>query len=429
MVAHLKEAFLRSMRKSNQFLAIGSLLIILLGVVLVGAWLRFGIRQSGSNPLQPLTTASNTCRGGWEQMPMDVSKTVPLRLQGVAAISSKDIWAVGDSLIAQWNGTQWQPMLTQEAQHGTWTAITALSAHDIWVIGQANGAPQALHWDGKTWTSTSMPTLSPGVVTLAGIAAIAPDNAWIVGSSRSGNYPNDTYQPLMLHWDGTSWHEVAGATTPTGSTPQFGGISAVSATDIWVVGTIAEATRVSQELIEHRNGTTWQLVPPPQDNSTYHNVTLNSVAAVAANDVWAAGSGFFTSDGSGSSASGLIEHWDGQKWSYIPISGPESRSNALVSIKAISPTNIWAVGGFVNPNTRLGGAYMQHWDGKQWGMVIWPVFYGQLTDNSSVGLADISGTPGGQIIAVGSSVVFTQNPPIDDAARKPAQPFVLASCH
>ena len=35
----------------------------------------------------------------------------------------------------------------------------------------------------------------------------------------------------------------------------------------------------------------------------------------------------------------------------------------------------------------------------------------------------------GQIIAVGSSVVFTQNPPIDDAARKPAQPFVLASCH
>jgi hypothetical protein len=323
MVAHLKEAFLRSMRKSNQFLAIGSLLIILLGVVLVGAWLRFGTRQSGSNPLQPFTTASNTCRGGWEQMPMDVSKNVPLRLQGVAAISSKDIWVVGDSLIAQWNGTQWQPMLTQEAQHGTWTAITALSAHDIWVIGQANGAPQALHWDG------------------------------------------------------TSWHEVAGATTPTGSTPQFGGISAVSATDIWVVGTIAEATRVSQELIEHWNGTTWQLVPPPQDNSTYHNVTLNSVAAVAANDVWAAGSGFFTSDGSGSGASGLIEHWDG----------------------------------------------------KQWGMVIWPVFYGQLTDNSSVGLADISGTPGGQIIAVGSSVVFTQNPPIDDAARKPAQPFVLASCH
>ena len=211
-------------------------------------------------------------------------------------------------------------LLGQEAQHATWTAITALSAHDIWVIGQANGVPQALHWDGKNWTSTSMPTLSPGVVTLAGITAIAPDNAWIVGSSRSRKYPNDTYQPLMLHWDGTSWHEVAGATTPTGSTPQFGGISAVSATDIWVVGNIVEATRVSQELIEH-------------------------------------------------------------------------------------------------------------WDGKQWGMAIWPVFYGQLTDNSSVGLADISGTPGGQIIAVGSSVVFTQNPPIDDAARNPAQPFVLASCH
>ena len=116
------------------------------------------------------------------------------------------------SLIEHWNGKQWLPALTPQLQHGTWTTITALSAHDIWIIGQANGAPQALHWDGKTWTFTPMPTLPSSIVTLAGIAAITPDNAWIVGSSRSGNYPNYTNQPLMLHWDGTSWHEVAGAT-------------------------------------------------------------------------------------------------------------------------------------------------------------------------------------------------------------------------
>ncbi len=416
------------MRKSHQFLTIGSLLIILLGLVLVGTWLRFGIGLSGSNALQPPTPASNTCRGGWKQMPMDVSKHVPIRLQGVAAISSQDIWTVGDSLIEHWNGTQWQPVVTQEVQHGTWTAIMARSPHDIWVIGQANGMPQALHWDGKTWTSTSMPTLSSAIVTLAGIVVIAPDNAWIVGSSRTGNYPNDTYQPLMLHWNGTRWHKVAGAATPTGSTPQFGGISAVSATDIWVVGSIVGATRISQELIEHWNGTTWQRVPPPQDHSAYHNVTLNSVAAVAANDVWAVGSGYFTGDATVSGASGLIEHWDGHTWSYRPISGPESRSNELVSIKAISSTNIWAVGGFVNPNTRLSGVYMQHWDGKQWGMTIWPASYGTLQDNSSVRLADVSGTSDGHIIGVGSSVVFTQNPPIDDATRNSIQPFALIRC-
>jgi hypothetical protein len=418
------------MHKINHFPAIGSLLIILLGVVLVGAWLRFGIGSSGPSSLQPTTTASSPCRGGWEQMPMNASKNIPLRLQGVADITSNDIWAVGDGLITHWNGTQWQPVLTQEVQHGTWTAITAISTHNIWVIGQAaNGIPQALYWDGKTWTSTSIPTLSSAAVTLSGIAAIAPDNAWIVGSGRSGNYPNETYQPLILHWDGTSWHEIVGATTPIGSTLQFGGISTISATDIWIVGNIVDATRVSQELIEHWNGTIWQLVPQPQNNSTYHNVTLNSVTAVAANDVWAVGAGYFTGDESVSGASGLIEHWDGQKWSYIPINGPESRSNDLVSIKAISPTNIWAAGSFVNPNTRLDGAYMQHWNGKQWSMSFWPVFYGQSVENSSVGLADISGTPDGQITAVGSSVVFTQNPPIDDAARNPAQPFILASCH
>ncbi|MBV9258235.1 MAG: hypothetical protein JO215_09470 [Ktedonobacteraceae bacterium] len=311
------------MRKSNQILALGSLLIILLGLVLVGAWLRFGTGQSSSNPLQPTTAASNTCRGGWKQMPMEVSKSVPLTLQGIAAISSQESWAVGDGLIEHWNGTQWRPVLTPEVQHGTWTAITALSAHDIWVIGQTNGKPQALRGNGQTWTPTSLPTLSPGVVTLSAIAAIAPDNAWIVGSSRSGNYPDETYHPLLFHWNGMNWHEVAGPTNSTGSTLQFAGISAASATDIWMVGNSVGARHVSQQLIEHWNGTTWQRVPPPQGPSIYDNVTLNSVAAIAGNDIWAVGSGVIKSDGS---VSGVIEHWNGQKWSSIPISGPESAS-------------------------------------------------------------------------------------------------------
>ena len=418
------------MRKINHFPAIGSLLIILLGIVLVGAWLRFSVGSSNPNALQSTATTSGPCRGGWEQMPINTSTNTPFSLQGVADITSNDIWAVGNGLITHWNGAQWQPVLTQEVQHGKWTAITALSDHSIWVIGQAaNGTSQALYWDGKTWTSTSIPTPSSAIVTLGGIAAIAPDNAWIVGSSRSGKYPNETYQSLILHWDGTGWHEIAGASTPTGSTIQFGGISAVSATDIWIVGNIVDATHVSQQLIEYWNGTTWQLEPSAENDSDYHNVTLNSLAAVTANDVWVVGSGYFTGDETVSGESALVEHWDGQTWSYISISAPESRSNDLVSIKAISPTNIWAAGSFVNPNTRLDGAYMQHWNGKQWSMVFWPVFYGQSVENSSVRLADISGTSDGQITAVGSSVVFTQNPPIDDATHNPAQPFILASCH
>lgn len=267
---------------------------------------------------------------------------------------------------------------------------------------------------------------------LSGIAAIAPGNAWAVGSVRTGKYPGYEYRALILHWNGSNWNVVAGASIQRGRNPQFGAISALSASNIWAVGSVVDTSLGTRELIEHWDGQQWQRVPPPgQGHTLYHidSATLNGVTAVSSGDVWAVGTWNLSGNGADGSALGMIEHWDGQQWSHAQISGPESRLNFLNAIKVISPTNVWAVGGFVNPNTRLGNAYMQHWDGKQWGMSIWPTFYGQAAENSSVRLNDVSGTPDGQVIAVGTSVVFTQNPPIDDASRNPAQPFALASCH
>lgn len=427
------------MRKTHQFPVVGSLLILLLLLVLGGAWLRFGGGQSGSTKPQPVfvTPAPGGCRSGWQQMSMDVSKmgfpsNAQITLHGVAALSSQDIWVVGDRLIAHWNGTLWQTTQTQEARQGTWTAITARSATDIWVLGQDQSGPQALHWDGMTWKTTSLPTFTSGLVTLASIAPVASDDVWIAGSLREGDGQSSPYiyQPLTLHWDGLKWQQVAGAALPTGKNASFGGISANSATDIWAVGSIDSMKSYTRELIEHWDGTSWQLVPPPDEKIPYYSINgtgLSSVAAVSATDVWAGGSWNLTGSDANGNGSSMIEHWNGQKWRYILMSRLDSRSDALVSIKALSPTNIWTVGTFVNPNTRLGDIYLQHWDGKAWDPHI-PSGYGQLVKNGYVRANDLAITPGGQVIVVGSSSVFTQNPPIDDAAHHASQPFVLASC-
>ena len=258
------------MRKTHQFPVVGSLLILLLLLVLGGAWLRFGGGQSGSTKPQPVfvTPAPGGCRSGWQQMSMDVSKmgfpsNAQITLHGVAALSSQDIWVVGDRLIAHWNGTLWQTTQTQEARQGTWTAITARSATDIWVLGQDQSGPQALHWDGMTWKTTSLPTFTSGLVTLASIAPVASDDVWIAGSLREGDGQSSPYiyQPLTLHWDGLKWQQVAGAALPTGKNASFGGISANSATDIWAVGSIDSMKSYTRELIEHWDGTSWQLFP------------------------------------------------------------------------------------------------------------------------------------------------------------------------
>ncbi|GCE28731.1 hypothetical protein KDA_42150 [Dictyobacter alpinus] len=415
------------MSKGNQFLAIGSLVVILLIVIWMVVWQYVKREQSSSGPL----ITQNTCSYNWKQMPLDVAKNVRISLQGVVAISSKDIWVVGNAGIKHWNGTQWQPVLDEAVQQGTWTGITARSAHDIWTIGQGPaGRPQAAHWNGKSWKLTTISIKSADIVKPTGITAITAKNAWIVGSSQSGPNQQETNHTLILHWNGRSWLEVAGAQIPAGNDAKLTGISAVSAKDIWIVGNLVNTTtHAPKPLIEHWNGRNWQLIPSSEDHPSYHTVRLNAVTAVSSHDVWLVGSGFFSGDRTVRGTSGLIQHWDGKIWSYTKISIPESRSNMLASIKAISPTNVWAAGSFVNPNSRLSGAYMQHWDGQKWNIITWPRIYGQLANNTSVSITDISGTPDGQIIAVGASVVFTQNPPIGDAARNPTQPFILASCH
>lgn len=429
----------RILRKNNQFLAVGSLLTIPLLLVLMGARLRLGKGQSGPTKYPPVfvTPAPGACRNGWQQMSMDVTKmsfppNTQITLHGVATLSSQDIWAVGDGLIEHWNGTQWQATQTRETRQGTWTVITAKSATDIWALGQDQNGPLALHWDGRTWNTISLPTFTHSLATFASIAPVASDDVWIAGSLREGDGQSSpyTYQPLMLHWDGMKWQQVTGATLSTGKNASFSGISANSATDIWAVGSIDRTKPYTHELIEHWDGTSWQLIPPPDEKIPHYSIngtSLNSVVAVSATDVWAVGSWDLTGSDANGNGSSMIEHWNGQKWNYILMSRLDSRSDELVSIKALSPTNIWAVGTFVNPNTRLGDIYLQHWDGKEWDPRI-PSGYSQLVKNGYVRASDLAITPGGQVIAVGSSSVFTKNPPIDDAPHNTFQPFVLASC-
>ncbi|GCE29398.1 hypothetical protein KDA_48820 [Dictyobacter alpinus] len=87
------------------------------------------------------------------------------------------------------------------------TAITAHATDDIWVIGQDKEGPKTLHWDGKKWNAPTIQTTSSGAITLSDIAVIVPDNAWIVGSSQTGKDTDAVYQPILLHWDGSTWSD------------------------------------------------------------------------------------------------------------------------------------------------------------------------------------------------------------------------------
>jgi hypothetical protein len=119
-------------------------------------------------------------------------------LQGVAAPSARDAWAIGyttqtqafQTLIVHWNGTTWNRVPSPNPGGGAiLNAVTATSASNAWAAGQT-GTAQALilRWNGSSWKRAPAPAPEG---TLSGIAATSATDAWAVGSSASGT--------LILH--------------------------------------------------------------------------------------------------------------------------------------------------------------------------------------------------------------------------------------
>ena len=233
--------------------------------------------------------------------------------------------------------------------------VAAVSASDIWAVGystaDSNSPTLALmeHWDGTQWSVIAIPEPVGWYSDLTGITAISSSDVWAVGSFISGT----TTVTLIEHWDGTQWSIVSGI-NPGGYSNILAGIAANSSSDVWAVGSFAaNSSSASSTLTEHWDGTQWSVVPSPNVGSSYNS--LRSVSAHATNDVWAAGAG----------NGGLVEHWDGTQWSIVLNAGYN-----FTGLTALGSRDVWVVGyQLVNGNQQ---AMLEHWNGVSWKSVASP---------------------------------------------------------
>lgn len=145
-------------------------------------------------------------------------------MNDVTIISANDVWAVGGyhgvdalqrTLAEHWDGNAWSvahsPNPSQVA-NGL-GAVSGTSASDVWAVGTVSSfneshpspAPLIEHWNGKTWTVSTLPALGQYENHLTGIAAISPTDAWAVGYTFTyGQNVTTATTPLSFHWDGSS---------------------------------------------------------------------------------------------------------------------------------------------------------------------------------------------------------------------------------
>jgi len=259
----------------------------------------------------------------------------------------------------------------------TLNAVTCVSASECWAIGYYyyhNSDPntqdrlQTLveRWDGNSWAVVPSPNTD---VTqhnlLLSVACASASECWAVGYSQSAT----SYQTLIERWDGTSWTLVPSPNNATQVNVLYG-VTCASASECWAVGYYVNTSSTQQTLIERWDGAAWNIVSSPNTSPAQSNL-LQSVTCASTSDCWAVGYYFNTS----STQQTLIERWDGTSWNIVssPNTSP-AQSNLLYGVTCASASECWAIGNsstLLNPvkNVWLESTLVERWNGNSWAIV------------------------------------------------------------
>jgi hypothetical protein len=216
------------------------------------------------------------------------------------------------------------------------------------------------HWNGAKWTVVPVPRSRGYTTELTAVAAISPTAAWAIGEGVAGGH----WVPVFMGWDGTRWRYLA---SPSGTSP--GGLAAISARDVWLVGELGrtKSAPAYHTLIQHWNGSKWTIASAPYAYKDQKpNIGLSAVSGSSSSNVWAVGS--YQSGPHGDDRSPLIEHWDGTRWQLQPspsLPGPQGL-NFLQAVAAVSPTSAFAVGSYDTHGASLTLPLTERWNGVRW---------------------------------------------------------------
>jgi hypothetical protein len=145
-------------------------------------------------------------------------------LNSVSIGSARNAWAVGYasvcgcgpgvSLVEHWNGKTWKRVHAPTPGGGTnLNGVAAVSARRIWVVGDTgsgDGPTKSLilRRSGTAWRRVASPNPRTHG-SFSAVAVVSGSDAWAVGGSYLVPAPSagvrKAYETMILHWNGTAW--------------------------------------------------------------------------------------------------------------------------------------------------------------------------------------------------------------------------------
>jgi hypothetical protein len=260
----------------------------------------------------------------------------------VEVVSPTDAWAISDhgyeswneSHVYHWAGRRWAevrfPIRPGPARFWVLTAIEAVTASEIWVVGyefidERRSRAISARWDGSRWRLVRVGQTARGLA-IDGLAVTpGTHRLWAVGSylySREGSS-----QALVLRWSGRRWRPVD--TPSPGKSSALADVVTIGKT-AWAVGYVKHRGEAARMLASRWTGERWTVRSGPRGR-------LSAVDGIRRDELWAVG----VSPGRSGYGRGLIAGWDGARWS---LARRFDRASDLRDIVVTSGTDAWAVG-------------------------------------------------------------------------------------
>lgn len=353
------------------------------------AFALYGVRPG---PLPPRLVAA--C-GEWEVQaaPLPVAAE-DAQLRALTSFGPDQIWAVGDYTRTVQGSVQ-SYSLAMHFANGNWnivptpsptacpvctqifvSSIDGIAPNDIWAAGWKRaqdqqgflgGQPFVMHWDGSSWQEVAAPVTSGGTgAWVRGIKALAADDVWFVGDWVGATPWNAGSSPAMaMHWDGTGF-ELTETPYPAFGTPGWS-LDAVSGglDDLWAVGGGSDGDPAGSTYFTHWNGSQWVLAQPQMPGTSKR---FSHLLTIAPGSVFAGGEGFSIATG----YFGIVARLTDGVWSAATTAGGGGPMVAFGSHSVLA----------------LGGVNL-YWDGSTWSpQPAVPDVFGTLSDIEATGPCD-----------------------------------------
>lgn len=184
---------------------------------LVIATLLIGMRPASAATSSVRNATASSC-GRWNIVSIPTREQQTSDLYALAAISPNDIWTVGlsypnhvlavsSTLTEHWNGSSWSiiPSANYGSNSNHLYGVAAVSSNDVWAVGNyyndrrgSGGKTLIEHWNGTQWSVVPSPNGGNAFSELSAVAAVSSHDVWAVGNFINLSPFQD--QTLIEHW-------------------------------------------------------------------------------------------------------------------------------------------------------------------------------------------------------------------------------------